>query len=62
MSVVGTAAGRADTLAQAAAVLAHSGIIVSETRLFENGCALTVEPEQLLNALQTVHEHFLRAV
>lgn len=62
VSIVGAAAGSADTLAQAASVLAHSGIIVSETRLFKNGCALTVEPEQLLNALKTVHEHFLRAV
>lgn len=62
VSIVGTAAGSADTLAQAVAVLAHSSIIVSETRLFENGCALTVEPEQLLNALKTVHGHFLPAV
>lgn len=59
VSIVGKAAS-ADMLAQAAAVLAHSDILVSDAVCSAGVCTLTVSPEHLLPALETLHRHFLR--
>ncbi len=59
VSIVGRGAD-AELLAGAVALLAHSGIIVGSTELFDGGCSLYVSPDELLPALGLIHERFFR--
>ncbi len=59
ISIVGRGAD-AQTLAEAAAVLSHSGIIVTASELFDGGCSLYVSSDELLPALELTHRHFFR--
>ena len=59
VSIVGKGAN-ADMLAEAAAMLAHSDILVSDAQCTTGVCTLTVAPEHLLPALEMLHRHFLR--
>ncbi len=59
VSIVGRGASP-DMLAEAAAVLFHSGMPVSDALCTDGVCTLTVAPEHLLPALEMLHRHFLR--
>lgn len=54
VSIVGAGVS-ADLLADIAAQLAHSGIVILDTSLEPGVCTLTVSPEQLLPALELSH-------
>ena len=59
VSIIGEGAD-AQVLAEAVALLAHSGIIVSGTELYCGGCSLYVSPDRLLPALELTHRRFFR--
>ena len=60
ISVVGRAVSR-DTLAEAIAVLSQHDILTLSAEVDEGVCALTVEPEQVLPAMEIIHGHFFPA-
>lgn len=57
ISVVGRAVSR-DTLAESIAVLSQHDILTLSAEVGEGVCALTVEPEQVLPAMEIIHGHF----
>ena len=57
ISVVGASVD-AQTLAEAVAVLADSGIVVFSGELHDGVCAVTVAPENVLPSLELIHRHF----
>ena len=57
ISIVGAGVTR-QTLAQAVAILAENGIVVSEGECTEGVCAVTVAPENVLPALRLIHAQF----
>lgn len=59
VSIVGAGVD-AGLLADIAAQLAHSGIVILDTALEPGACTLTVSPEQLLSALELSHALLFR--
>ena len=57
ISIVGRAVSRG-TLAEAIAVLSQHDILTLSAEACEGVCALTVEPEQVLPAMELIHGHF----
>lgn len=57
ISIVGRAVSRS-TLAEAIALLSQSDILTLEAGLDDGVCALTVEPEHVLPAMELLHRHF----
>ena len=57
ISVVGRAVSR-DTLAESIAVLSQHDILTLSAETGEGVCALTVEPELVLPAMELIHDHF----